>query len=34
MDRLQQVQLAITATVEHAFAALVVSSLNSDRNLW
>lgn len=30
----QQVQLAITATVEHAFAALVLSSLNNDRNRW
>jgi hypothetical protein len=32
MDRLQQVQPAITATVEHCLAALVVASLNNDRN--
>ena len=30
----QQVQTAITATVEHCRAALVVASLNSDRNRW
>lgn len=30
----QQVQTAITAAVEHSRAALVLSSLNNDRNPW
>ena len=30
----QQVRLAITAAVEHSRAALVVASLNNDRNQW
>lgn len=33
MDRLQQVQLAITAAVEHDRAALVVLSLNKGHNI-